>query len=43
MSEKIEAPTPWPFAPGQIVRDSGDGDDAAWLDAAPVGTEEGRG
>ena len=38
MNEKIETPTPWPFAPGQIVRDSGEGDDAAWLDAAPVGT-----
>lgn len=29
---------PWPFKPGDIVRDSGiDADDAAWLDAAPVG------
>jgi hypothetical protein len=28
----------WPFAPGDVVRDSGeDGDDTAWLDAAPVG------
>lgn len=38
MSEKIEAPTPWPFAPGQIVRDSGEGDDTAWLECAPEGT-----
>jgi hypothetical protein len=29
----------WPFAPGDVVRDSGeDGDDAAWLDAAPQRT-----
>jgi hypothetical protein len=33
-----DQPEPWPFAPGDVVRDSGeDGDDAAWLDAAPVG------
>jgi hypothetical protein len=29
----------WPFAPGDVVRDSGeDGDDTAWLRAAPAGT-----
>lgn len=34
-----EIPTPWPFAPGDVVHDSGpDGDDAAWLEAAPDGT-----
>lgn len=38
MNEKTETTTPWPFAPGQIVRDSGEGDDAAWLECAPEGT-----
>jgi len=28
----------WPFAPGDVVRDSGEGDDAAWLECAPTGT-----
>lgn len=34
------APAPeWPFAPGDVMHDSGpDGDDAAWLEAAPEGT-----
>jgi hypothetical protein len=29
----------WPFRPGDYASDSGpDGDDAAWLEAAPIGT-----
>jgi hypothetical protein len=34
-----DQPEAWPFAPGDVVRDSGeDGDDAAWLEAAPEWT-----
>lgn len=38
-ADEQATPDPWPFAPGDVVRDSGpEGDDAAWLDAAPEGT-----